>query len=125
MVTQLNYSLHTLEPGEAHALPRRTRQTICAIDAALWLSQQGRREDIIVATGDCVTVDGRGLVVLQALGERASFRVACAATLRDRLVACIVAFARRHLRGASTLRRAPWAPAAKRQRPLLSAVWPP
>ena len=75
MVTQLNYSLHTIEPGAACALPRRARQTICASDHPLWLSQQGRGDDVVVAAGDCVTLSGRGLVVVQAFGERTSFRV--------------------------------------------------
>ena len=115
MVTQLNYSLHTLEPGQAYALPRRNRQTICALDRALWLSQQGRLDDVVVAAGDCVTLPGRGLIVAQALGERTTFRVAYAATLRDRLAA----LARRFLPDAPT------PSAAQRQRPFLSAVWPP
>lgn len=121
MVTQSTCSVLTLEPGAACALPRRDRQTICALDHALWLSQQGRHEDIIVAAGGCVTLTGRGLVVVQTFGEHASFRVAYAATLRDRLVA----FIRRHLRDAPTPRCVPRASAAERQRPLLSAVWPP
>jgi hypothetical protein len=121
MVTQMTHSVISLEPGQAYALPRRDRQTICALDHPLWLSQQGRHEDVVVATGDCVTLPGRGLIVAQAFGERTTFRVAHAATLRDRLAA----FARRHLHDTPTPRRAPRASAAERQRPFLSAVWPP
>ena len=121
MVTQLTYSMVTLEPGQAYALPRRAHLTICALDHALWLSQQGRLEDIVVAGGDCVTLPGRRLVVAQAFGERSTFRVAYAATLRDRLAA----FARRHLRDAPAPRRAPTASAAECRRPFLSAAWPP
>ena len=84
MVTQLNYSLHTLEPGQACALPRRKQQTICAIDRALWLSQQGRLADVIVAGGDCATLPGRGLIVVQAFGERSTFRVAYAESPGER-----------------------------------------
>ena len=125
MVTQLNYSVHTLEPSQACALPRRQQQTICAIDCALWLSQQGRLADVVVAGGDCATLPGRGLIVVQAFGERATFRVAYAPTLRDRFVACLVALVRRHQPELATPRRTPWASAAERQPPFLSAVWPP
>ena len=121
MVTQLTYSMVTLDPGQAHALPRRNIQTICALDQALWLSQQGRFDDFVVAGGDCITLHGRGLVVAQAFGERTTFRVAYAATRRDRLAALV----RRCLRDGPTPRRAPWAFATERQRPFLSAVWPP
>ena len=114
MVTELTYSMVTLEAGQAVALPRRDRQTICALDRALWLSQQGRLDDVVVAADDCVTLLGRGLIVAQAFGERTTFRVGYA-TLRNRLAA----LTRR------CLRDAPTPSAAERQRPFLSAIWPP
>jgi hypothetical protein len=73
----MTYSQVTLEAGQAFALPRRDRQTICVLDHALWLSQQGRLDDVVATAGDCVTLSGRGLIVAQALSERTSFRVAC------------------------------------------------
>lgn len=87
MVNQLNYSVYTLEPGEACALPRRARLTVCALEQPLWLSQQGRLDDVIVSGGDCVTLPGHGLVVAQAFARRTSFRVACAASPGERFIA--------------------------------------
>ena len=77
MLTQTTSSLVTLEAGQAFTLPRRDRQTICVLDQALWLTQQGRPDDVVAAPGDCVTLYGRGLIVAQALAGRTSFRVAC------------------------------------------------
>ena len=86
MLTQLTYSLLTLEAGQAYALPRRDRLTICVLDHALWLSQQGRLDDIVAAAGDCITLSGRGLIVAQALTERTSFRVAYAGSPGERWI---------------------------------------
>ena len=86
MLTQMTYSLVTLEAGQAFALPRRNRQTICVLDHSLWLSQQGRLDDIVAATGDCVTLSGQGLIVAQAFAERTSFRVVSSESAAERWI---------------------------------------
>ena len=87
MVTQVNYSVYTLEPGEVCALPRRSPLTVCALEHSLWLSQQGRLDDVVVSGGECVTLLGHGLIVAQAFAKRTSFRVAYAASPGERFIA--------------------------------------
>lgn len=75
MAMRLTDSLIGLDPGQALSLKRRHVQTICCIERQLWLSQEGLADDIVLSAGECVTLRGRGLVVVQSLGDRALFMV--------------------------------------------------
>jgi hypothetical protein len=74
-----------VEPGQAIALPRRRVQTICSVEHSLWLTQEGRVEDVLISGGGCLALHGRGRVVVQALSQRARFRVRYPETWLSRL----------------------------------------
>lgn len=88
MVMRVTDSLISLDPDQAIPLQRRHVQTICCIERQLWLSQEGLADDIVLSPGECITLRGRGLIVVQSLGDRALFMVkrplSWVATIRSR-----------------------------------------
>lgn len=88
MAMRLTDSLIGLDPDQAISLQRRHVQTICCIERQLWLSQEGLADDIVLSPGECVTLRGHGLIVVQSLGDRALFMVrrplSWVATIRSR-----------------------------------------
>ena len=75
MVSKVTSPLMLVEPGQTVELPRRDIQTLHSVDHALWVTQEGCARDWVISGGQCVTLHGRGRVIVQALNRRAHFRV--------------------------------------------------
>ena len=87
MVTKLTDLPISVEPGEAFLLPRRAVQTLCAVVGPVWVTQEGRSDDIVLFSGGCVTLHGKAPVVVQGLLGRAELRLRFPETWRTRLCA--------------------------------------
>ena len=87
MVTKLTDLPISVEPGQALLLPRRAVQTLCAVVGPVWVTQEGRSDDIVLFVGGCVTLHGRSPVVVQGLSGGAELRLRFPAPWRTRLCA--------------------------------------
>ena len=87
MVTKLTDLPISVEPGQALLLPRRAVQTLCAVIGPVWVTQEGRSDDIVLFAGGCVTLHGKAPVVVQGLLGRAELRLRFPETWRTRLCA--------------------------------------
>jgi hypothetical protein len=45
--------------------------TVCAQNAAVWITEENRPRDIVVEPGRCYRLSQRGVAVIEALGETA------------------------------------------------------
>ena len=43
--------------------------TVCAQNAAVWITEENRPRDIVVEPGNCYRLSQRGVAVIEALGE--------------------------------------------------------
>ena len=75
MVSLLTDEIHDLDRNGVFALDRAHGRTIRSVEAALWLTQEGMSEDIVLTPGKCYRIKTNGRVVVAALGERTSFAV--------------------------------------------------
>ena len=67
MVTRLTDSIYDLDMGLALALDRAHNKTIRCVEARLWITEEGRAEDIILSSGELYRPKGSGRVVISAL----------------------------------------------------------
>ena len=75
VVDQLTDFILVVDRNQAVALPRVRPLTLCALEQTVWLTQQGQARDMLLARGECITLQRRGLLVVQALGGSSLVRV--------------------------------------------------
>lgn len=73
MVTRLTDSIYDLDMGLALALDRAHNKTIRCEEARLWITEEGRAEDIILSSGEFYKPKGSGRVVISALFGKTRF----------------------------------------------------
>jgi hypothetical protein len=68
-----------LEAGAVRLSPRQTLRlrdsagsTICAVEGAVWITEENQARDIVLAEGNCYRLRNRGLAVVNPLGGTAS-----------------------------------------------------
>jgi len=73
MVTRLTDGIHDLDVGLALALDRAHNKTIRCVEARLWITEEGRMEDIILSSGESYRPMGSGRVVISSLFGKTRF----------------------------------------------------
>ncbi len=65
--------------GELHLAPNQTLKvvdgagsTVCALEGAVWITEENQRRDIVLERGACYRLKERGLALINALGGEAS-----------------------------------------------------
>ena len=68
-----------LEAGAVRLSPHQTLRlrdsagsTICAVEGAVWITEENQARDIVLAQGNCYRLRNRGLAVVNPLGGIAS-----------------------------------------------------
>ena len=75
MVPALTDEIHDLDIGRAFSLDGVEQCTIRSVKSRLWVTQEGMRDDIVLAPGDCITIRTKGRVAMEALDGRARFAI--------------------------------------------------
>ena len=75
MVPALTDEIHDLDIGRAFSLDGIDQCTIRCVKSYLWVTQEGKPDDIVLAPGDCVTIKTKGRVAMEALDGYARFAV--------------------------------------------------
>lgn len=75
MVPVLTDEIYDLDIGRAFSLDGVEQCTIRSVKSRLWVTQEGMRDDIVLAPGDCVTIKTKGRVAMEALDGHARFAV--------------------------------------------------
>lgn len=73
MVTRLTDRIYDLDMGLAFAIDRAHNKTIRCVETHLWLTEEGRAEDIILSAGEYYQAQGFGRVVISALFGKTRF----------------------------------------------------
>lgn len=68
MNADTNSSFVTLERREMIEFTEEANNAIFCFSGSLWITRQGRCEDIILEPGQSIMLDGKGCAVVQALG---------------------------------------------------------
>ncbi|HEV3009850.1 MAG TPA: DUF2917 domain-containing protein [Burkholderiales bacterium] len=58
-----------LQRGQTLKVVDGAGSTICASQAAVWITEENRPRDIVVEPGGCYRLCERGVAVIEALGE--------------------------------------------------------
>ena len=68
-----------LEAGAVRLSPHQTLRvrdsagsTICAVEGAVWITEENQARDIVLAQGNCYRLRNRGLAVINPLGGTAA-----------------------------------------------------
>ena len=73
MVTRLTDRIYDLDMGLALAIDRAHNKTIRCVETRLWITEEGRAEDIILSSGESYEPKGYGRVVISALFGKTRF----------------------------------------------------
>jgi hypothetical protein len=72
-----------LEAGAVRLAPHQTLRlrdsagsTVCAVEGAVWITEENQPRDIVLAAGNCYRLRNRGLAVINPLGGTASVELA-------------------------------------------------
>ena len=58
-----------LKRGETLRVVDGVGSTVCAGQAAVWITEENRPSDIVLEPGGCYRLERRGVAVIEALGE--------------------------------------------------------
>jgi hypothetical protein len=58
-----------LKRGQTLKVVDGVGSTICAREAAVWITEENRPRDIVLEPGSCYELRSRGVAVIEALGE--------------------------------------------------------
>ncbi len=65
--------------GELHLSPNQTLKvvdgagtTVCAVEGALWITEENQRSDVVLERGACYRLKEHGLALINALGGKAA-----------------------------------------------------
>jgi hypothetical protein len=72
-----------LEGGAVKLAPHQTLRlrdsagsTVCAVEGAVWITEENQARDIVLAAGSCYQLRNRGLAVINPLGGTAAVELA-------------------------------------------------
>ncbi|MDA0274865.1 MAG: DUF2917 domain-containing protein [Proteobacteria bacterium] len=66
MTLELAHAALRLARGQTLKLRDSAGHTICASEGAVWITEENRRQDVILQPGGCYRVESQGLTVVQA-----------------------------------------------------------
>jgi Protein of unknown function (DUF2917) len=69
MRIELSTGALNLRRGQTLRVVDGAGTTICASNAAVWITEENRPRDIVVEPGGCYRLSERGIAVIEALGE--------------------------------------------------------
>jgi hypothetical protein len=58
-----------LRRGRLLRLPRSTGKTVTARTGAVWITEEGRLEDVVLAPGESYTLGRRGVALIEAFDD--------------------------------------------------------
>ena len=58
-----------LQRGQTLKVVDGAGSTVCASNAAVWITEENRQRDIVLEPGSCYRLNARGVAVIEALGE--------------------------------------------------------
>jgi hypothetical protein len=65
--------------GAVNLIPNQTLRvrdaagtTVCAVEGAVWITEENQPKDIVLERGACYRLKSRGLAIVNALGGRAA-----------------------------------------------------
>ena len=72
MRLELDAGAVKLSPHQTLRLRDSAGSTICAVEGAVWITEENQARDIVLAQGNCYRLRNRGLAVINPLGGIAS-----------------------------------------------------
>jgi uncharacterized protein YcgI (DUF1989 family) len=69
MKIELKTGALRLKRGQTLRVVDGAGSTVCARDAAVWITEENRTRDIVLEPGTCYELSHRGVAVIEALGE--------------------------------------------------------
>lgn len=58
-----------LQRGRLLGLRRGAGKTVTAHAGAVWITEEGRLDDVVLGPGESFTLGGRGLALIEAIGD--------------------------------------------------------
>ena len=65
-----------LAPHQILRLRDSAGSTVCAVQGAVWITEENQSRDIVLAQGNCYRLRHRGLAIINPLGGTASVELA-------------------------------------------------
>ena len=72
MKIELNAGAVKLYPHQTLRLREAAGSTVCAVEGALWITEENQPRDIVLEAGKCYRLRHAGLAIVNALGGEAS-----------------------------------------------------
>jgi len=67
MILELQRPTLALDTGQVITLDDAAGRTICARSGRVWITEEGRPDDVIVESGGCLVVERDGRTLVQAM----------------------------------------------------------
>jgi hypothetical protein len=61
-----------LGPNQTLRLRDAAGSTVCAVEGAVWITEENQPKDIVLERGACYRLSHRGLAIINALGAQAA-----------------------------------------------------
>ena len=72
MNIELNAGAVKLSPHQTLRLREAAGSTVCAVEGAVWITEENQPRDIVLEAGKCYRLRHAGLAIVNALGGEAS-----------------------------------------------------
>lgn len=76
MRLELDSGAVRLSPNQTLRLRDSAGSTVCAVEGAVWITEENQARDIVLAQGACYRLRHRGLAVINPLGGMAAIELA-------------------------------------------------
>ncbi len=76
MRLELDSGAVRLSPNQTLRLRDSAGSTVCAVEGAVWITEENQARDIVLAQGACYQLRKRGLAVINPLGGMAAVELA-------------------------------------------------
>ena len=76
MRLELDSGAVRLSPNQTLRLRDSAGRTVCAVEGAVWITEENQARDIVLARGACYQLRNRGLAVINPLGGTAAVELA-------------------------------------------------
>jgi hypothetical protein len=76
MRLELDSGAVRLSPNQTLRLRDSAGSTVCAVEGAVWITEENQARDIVLAQGACYRLRKRGLAVINPLGGMAAVELA-------------------------------------------------
>ena len=72
MKIELNAGAVTLHPNQTLRLRDSAGSTVCAVEGAVWITEENQPRDIVLKPGACYRLRERGIALVNSLGGNAA-----------------------------------------------------